>query len=309
MCVGLCTGVIKYMCVQERTRVLAETADDGEHGAALAAAGASGASEAKKEQEEQEEEQDEEPGEEQDEEGNNTDGKADSEDPEGEGTEEAAGSENESPPSKSTSKSKSKPKPKPKRKRKRQKRQACGIASKRQKREELKSTELAEVQKELATDQEVGKARKRSWGQRRDAMMHQPASAVLRELHLATEADAHARKLARRAEFQYFAALTCPATTEWCAANEISSEQYGHGILMIALCQVHMFGQHCPEDSHGYPLVPLQIDGGTSVRYPSSALTPYPSAYADVTSANQTKYGQWRRVGYVSCIALFQGCG
>ena len=169
--------------------------------------------------------------------------------------------------------------------------------------------ELAEVQKELATDQEVGKARKRSWGQRRDAMMRQPASAVLRELHLVTEADAHARKLARRAEFQYFAALTCPATTEWCAANEISSEQYGHGILMIALCQVHMFGQHCPEDSHGHPLVPLQIDTGTAVRYPSSALTPYPSAYADVTSANQTKYGQWRRVGYVSCIALFQACG
>ena len=307
MCVGLCTGVIKYMCVQERTRVLAETADDGDHGAAPAAAGVNGASETKKEQEEQDEEQDEEPGVEQDEEGNNTDGKEDSEDPAGEGTEELAGSENESPPSKSTTKSKSKPKPK--RKRKRQKRQASGLASKRQKREELKATELAEVQKELATDQEVGKARKRSWGQRREAMMRQPASAVLRELHLVTEADAHARKLARRAEFQYFAALTCPATTEWCAANEISSERYGHGILMIALCQVHMFGQHCPEDSHGYPLVPLQIDTGTSVRYPSSALTPYPSAYADVTSANQTKYGQWRRVGYVSCIALFQACG
>jgi hypothetical protein len=307
MCVGLCTGVIKYMCVQERTRVLAETADEGEqHGAALAAAGANGASEAKKEQEEQDEEKDEELGEEQDEEGNNTDGKEDSENPEGEDTEER--SENESPPSKSTTKSKSKPKPK--RKRKRQKRQASGLASKRQKREDLKATELAEVQKELATDQEVGKARKRSWGQRRDAMMHQPASAVLRELHLVTEADAHARKLARRAEFQYFAALTCPATTEWCAANQISSEQYGHGILMIALCQVHMFGQHCPEDSHGNPLVPLQIDdAGTSVRYPSSALTPYPSAYADVTSAHKKKYGQWRRIGYVSCIALFQACG
>jgi hypothetical protein len=287
------------MCVQERTRALPNAADEGEDGAVLANAGADGALEAKKEPKEQDEEEDEEPGEE----GNQTEDNAETE---GESTEEPAGSDNES---KSKPKSKPSPKAKPKRKRKRQKRQASGLAAKRQKRDELKDLELAEVQKELATDQEVSTARKRSWGQRRDAMMNQPASVVLRELHVATEADAHARKLARRAEFQYFAALTCPETTEWCAANGISSEQYGHGILMIALCQVHMFGQHCPNDSHGFPLVPLQIDTGMSVRYPSSALTPYPSAYVDVTSANKTKYGQWRRVGYVSCVALLRARG